>query len=170
MEVFEAIQKRRSVRAYQNRGVEDEKLQKVLEAARLAPSAKNLQNWKFVVIRDQARRNQIAKAANEQMFIADAPIIIVPVATNPDYIMPCEIPAYIVDLAIAVNHMTLQATEEGLGTCWIGTFNQNKIKEILHIPEQYKVVTILPLGYPADKPKQKIRKEMQDIISYELFQ
>ncbi len=169
MEVFEAIKIRRSVRSYKAEAVPEGKLKKVLEAARLAPSAHNEQEWKFVVVRDAQKRKELAEAALNQNFIAEAPIVIVAVALNPDHIMSSGVPAFAVDLAIAVDHMTLKATEEGLGTCWIGAFSQEKVKKVLEIPERYKVVVLLPLGFPADTPEPKSRKNIEEIVCYENF-
>lgn len=169
MNVSEAIKNRRSVRAYQPTAVPEDKLNRVLEAARLAPSAHNSQDWKFIVVRDKEKREKLAEAAAGQSFIAQAPVVIAAVSLAPEHTMSCGVPAYAVDLAIAVDHMTLQATEDGLGTCWIGAFDQEKVKEILEIPAQYKVVALLPLGFPADSPGPKQRKEPKEIISFEKF-
>jgi len=169
MDVMEAIRERRSVRSYRKDPVPDEKLKKILEAARLAPSARNSQNWKFVVVRDAARRKELAKAAADQYFVGEAPVVIAAVALQPKYVMRCEVPAYAVDLAIAVDHMTLVAVEEGLGTCWIGAFYQDEVKRILNIPRRYKVVALLPLGFPADTPGEKYRKPLNEIVCYEVF-
>ncbi|XOB41694.1 MAG: nitroreductase family protein [Candidatus Nealsonbacteria bacterium] len=169
MEVFEAIKIRRSVRSYKAEAVPEGKLKKVLEAARLAPSAHNEQEWKFVVVRDAQKRKELAEAALNQNFIAEAPVVIVAVALDPDHIMSSGVPAFAVDLAIAVDHMTLKATEEGLGTCWIGAFSQEKVKKVLEIPERYKVVVLLPLGFPADTPEPKSRKNIEEIVCYENF-
>lgn len=169
MEVSEAIRKRQSIRAYENKPVPEEKLNRVLEAARLAPSASNRQNWKFVVVKDAQRRHELGMAANGQSFVGEAPVIIVAVATEPKGIMACEVPRYAVDLAIAVEHIALAAVEEGLGTCWIGAFSQKKVKEILGVPEQYQVVTVLPLGFPRQEGETKVRKSIQEIICYETF-
>jgi len=169
MDVMEAIRRRRSVRSYRKDPVPDEKLKKILEAARLAPSARNSQNWKFVVVRDAARRKELAKAAADQYFVGEAPVVIAAVALQPEYVMRCEVPAYAVDLAIAVDHMTLVAVEEGLGTCWIGAFYQDEVKRILNIPREYKVVALLPLGFPADTPGEKYRKPLNEIVCYEVF-
>jgi len=170
MEVFEAIKKRYSVRSYKSDPIPEEKLKKVLEAARLAPSAHNAQEWKFIVVKDEQKRKKLAEAAMNQTFVGEAPVVIAAVSLNPEHIMSCEVPAYAVDLAIAVDHMTLQAVEEGLGTCWIGAFNQQRVKEILNIPQRYKVVALLPLGYPADSPTPKERKSLEEIVCYENFQ
>jgi len=169
MEVFEAIKNRYSCRSYKAEAVPEEKLKKVLEAARLAPSAHNEQEWKFVVVRDVKKRKELAEAALSQDFIAEAPVIIAAVGLDPEHIMRSGNPAYAIDLAIAIEHMALQATEEGLGTCWIGAFNQEAVKEILEIPEECRVVALLPLGFPADKPQPKSRKKLEEIVSYDSF-
>jgi nitroreductase len=169
MEVREAIQKRRSVRSYKPIEIPEERLKRVLEAARLAPSAHNDQDWKFVVVRDMKTRKRLAEAANYQDFIAEAPVLIIAVALNPERFMSSGIPSCAINLSIAVDHMTLQAQEEGLGTCWIGAFSQEKVRDILNIPEKYKVIALLPLGFPADSPRPKRRKSLEEIICYETF-
>ncbi len=169
MRVQEAIKKRRSVRAFQSREIPEKDLQEILDAVRLAPSGRNLQDWKFIVVKEEELRKQLAEAANNQSFVGEAPVIITAVSLNPDRIMSCEVPAYAVDLGIAMDHVTLAAVEKGLGTCWIGAFSQSRVKEILNIPERYKVVTVMPLGYPADSPGIKSRKDMEEIISYDKF-
>jgi len=168
MDVYQAIKTRYSCRSYKVEPVPEEKLNKVLEAARLAPSAHNEQEWKFIVIKDAKKREQLAEAAG-QSFIAEAPVIIVAVATDPEHVLSSGVPAYAVDLAIAIEHMALQATEEGLGTCWIGAFDQEEVKGVLGISEEYKVVALMPLGFPADKPRPKSRKSLEEIVSYEKF-
>jgi len=147
----------------------EEKLKKVLEAARIAPSAHNAQDWKFVVVKDQEKRRALAEAA-DQNFIAQAPIIIVAVGLEPEHLLSSGNPAYAINLAIAVDHMTLAAVEEGLGTCWIGAFSQERVKEILGIPAKYKVVVLLPLGYPSDKPKEKSRKDLSELVCFDKFE
>lgn len=169
MQIVEAIKQRRSVRAYKSDLVPEEKLRKVLEAARMAPSAHNAQDWKFVVVRDEAKRKELSKAAAGQAFVGEAPVVIAAVSLNPDHMMSCGVPSYAVDLAIAVDHMTLQAVEEELGTCWIGAFSQERVKEILNIPEQYKVVVLLPLGFPVDTPVPKQRKSFEEVVAFEEY-
>lgn len=168
MDVHQAIKTRRSVRNYKAEPVPEEKLKKVLEVARLAPSAHNEQEWKFVVVRDAERREQLSEAAG-QGFISEAPVIIVAVALEPEEVMSSGVPNYAIDLAIAVDHMTLAAVEEGLGTCWVGAFSQEKVKKVLGIPERYKVVVLLPLGFPADKPGPKSRKNLEEIVCDENY-
>lgn len=165
MDVMEAIKTRRSVRRYLNKEIPSELLNELLEAARVAPSASNRQDWQFVVVRDPAVRRQLAEAAG-QSFIATASVIIVGVSTNPKRIMSCEVPAYAVDLAIATTNITLVAAARGLGTCWIGAFDQRRVKETLGVPLEFKVVLLLPVGYPDDSPRPKIRKSMDEVVSY----
>jgi nitroreductase len=169
VKVKDAIRERRSVRAYQSKPVPDDKLANVLETARLAPSAANRQLWKFIVVKDPTKRKALAHAAASQYFVGEAPVIIAAVALQPDRMMSCGVPTYAVDLAIAVDHMTLAAIDEGLGTCWIGAFSQEEVRQILNIPKHYKVVTLLPLGFPADSPKAKSRKSLEEIICYDTF-
>ncbi|MGE5572396.1 MAG: nitroreductase family protein [Bacteroidota bacterium] len=169
MDLMDAIKERRSVRAYQDRDVAADKLERVLEAARLAPSASNRQMWKFVVVRDPDRRRLLAEAANGQSFVAQAPVVIAGVALRTGHVMSCEVPSYAVDLSIAMEHIALAAAAEGLGTCWIGAFSQPRAREILGVPDRYKIVALMPLGYPADSPRPKERKTLHDIVCYEGF-
>ncbi len=167
MDVHEAIQTRRSVRSYGDTPVPDEALNRILEAARMAPSASNQQNWRFIVVRDDARRRALAQAASGQMWIAQAPVIIAAVATEPRSIMTCGVPRYAVDLAIAIDHMTLAAVTEGLGTCWIGSFDQRKARQVLEVGDECMIVTIMPVGYPSAAAGMKSRKKLEDIVRYE---
>ncbi len=169
MEVMEAIRKRNSIRAYKDKPVPEEKLLQILEAARLAPSGRNSQAWKFVVVRDGETRKALGRASGGQAHVYAAPVIIAAVATDPDSLMPCGIIAYPVDLAIAIDHMTLAALELGLGTCWIGAFSQEQVKEILGVPEKYKVVSLLTLGYPDETGRPKTRKALEEIVCYDKY-
>ncbi|MFO7956597.1 MAG: nitroreductase family protein [Candidatus Brocadiia bacterium] len=167
MDVFEAIQQRRSVRSWKNEPVEDEKLEQVLEAGRLAPSASNRQEWRFVVVRDPELRRELIEAANGQDFVGEAPVVIAACAVEHDHIMSCEHPCFLIDLAIAVDHMTLAARELGLGTCWIGAFKQEKVREVLGIPDTVEVVSLLPMGYPTAWPDPKPRKPKDEAVCYD---
>lgn len=167
MEVLEAIRQRRSVRAYRPDPVPADALEKVLEAARLAPSASNRQPWRFVVVTDPGRRVELARAARDQAFVGQAPVVIAAVALEPDTVMSCRVEAYAVDLAIAVDHMTLAAVAQGLGTCWIGAFDQDRARRLMSIPDHCKIVALLPLGYPADEPRPKNRKALADVVCRE---
>jgi nitroreductase len=170
MNVFEAIKQRRSIRSFADKSIEEDKILRVLEAGRLAPSAKNLQEWRYVIVKDKDLRKKVAVAANNQYFIAEAPVIIVGCATMADYVLTCGQPAHSIDLAISMDHMTLQAVEEGLGTCWIGAFKEDEVKKLLNIPPEMRVVEIMPLGYPKFIPDPKPRKRLEEIIFYDKYQ
>jgi nitroreductase len=169
MGVMSAIKMRRSIRHYKDKPVEKEKLDKVLEAGRLAPSASNSQEWKFVVVSDKGTREEVAIAANNQKFVREAPVVIVACATITDYIMECGQLAYPIDVAIAVDHITLKAVEEGLGTCWVCSFDEEEVKKILSMPDNIRVVALLLLtvGYPRYVPGPRKRKGKEEIVVYE---
>ena len=159
MEVFEIIKKRRSIRSYKPEPVKEEDLLKMLEAARLAPSAGNRQPWYFVVVKDPDTKRRIAEAAARQMFIADAGAIVVAVSD------PGASPRWHEkDVMIAMEHLILEATELGYGTCWIGAFDEKRVKEILGIPEQYRVIALTPIGVPAESPPPRPRKPLEEIV------
>ncbi|MBU4204778.1 nitroreductase family protein [Patescibacteria group bacterium] len=168
MDIYEAIKKRRSVRAYKSAEVNKTALKRILEAMRLAPSAHNSQEYKFVLVESFQKRLALSRAAG-QSFVSQAPIIVAAVSTKPNHIMQCGVPAHPVDIAIALDHLTLAATAEGLGTCWIGAFSQEEVRRILEVPEEYKVVALMPLGIPDDKPEKKIRKSLGELICYDNF-
>lgn len=159
MEVFEAIVKRRSIRAYRNEPVPEDALDKVLDAARVAPSAGNRQELRFVVVKDGAMRKALVAACNNQTFVGEAGVVIVGCSTSPQKRYAW------VDAAIAMDHMTLAATSLGLGTCWIGAFSEEKVKELLGIPEGVAVVCVLPLGVPATEGMMRSRKSKEDLFA-----
>ena len=170
MDVFTAISQRSSVRAYKDTDIGEEKLKKILEAARLSPSSSNRQEWKFIVVKNKEIRKKLANAAFGQSFIGEAPVVIVACATESKSIMACGQPAYTVDISIACAFMILQAYELGLGTCWIGAFKEDKVKKILKIPEHVRVVAMTPLGYPNQPPSQKFRKSLDQIVCFEKYE
>ena len=147
MKVFEAVKKRRDVRSYMDKAIPEEALVMVLEAARLAPSAMNRQEWRFIIVRDLEVRKKLAKATIGQGFIEDAPAIIVACGIDDGYAMPNGISYVPVDVTIALDHITLVAVEVGLGTCWIGEFKEDEVKKILGIPENVRVIQLMTIGY-----------------------
>jgi len=169
MTVLNAIANRYSCRSYQDRSIEPEKLAQVFEAARLAPSAKNIQDWRFVAVTDAATRRKLAQAANNQMFLAKAGVIIV-ACSNSDYVMRSGQAIAPIDVAIALEHICLQATQLALATCWIGSFNPQKVREILGIPSGIAVIELMGIGYPADKRKEPSREPIEKILCYEKWQ
>lgn len=170
MDVSIALKERRSVRSYRDEPVEEEKLTKVLEAARVSPSAGNRQQWKFMVVKDTEKRKRLAEAACGQSFIAQAPVVLVACATEAEAIMTCGQPAYTVDVSIAFAYMILQACELGLGTCWIGAFHEDEVKKILSVPESIRVVAMSPLGYSAHPISPRPRKSLAEIVCFEEYQ
>jgi len=168
MDIYEAIRTRKSVRSFLDRDIEEDKLQRILEAVRLAPSAKNLQEWRFVVVKDRKKRELLAQAAYNQAFVGEAPVVIACCADTDKYIMRCGLECYLIDLGIAIDHLTLAAVSEGLGTCWIGSFEGERVKQILGIPQEIIVVELLPLGYPQDPAiKEKNRLSLEETVHYE---
>jgi nitroreductase len=162
MDVSEAIKKRRSVRNYLDKPVEEDKLLKILEAARFAPSASNRQEWRFVVVKNKGMRSRLSQAAKGQSFVAEAPVVIACCAETDNHLMTCGQKCYPIDVAIAIDHMTLAAEELGLGTCWIGAFYEDEVKKILEIPEDIRVVELLCLGYAGgslQQPKDRLAME-----------
>ena len=167
MDVYEAIRIRKSVRSYLDRAVEEEKLTRVLEAARMAPSASNRQEWRFVVVTDAEKRRRLAEAAAGQRFVAQAPVVIAACAQHDGRIMRCGQACYPIDVAIAIDHLTLAAVAEGLGTCWIGAFDPAATREILGLPDEVEPVVFTPLGYPDAPPRGTQRKPLSELVRYE---
>ncbi len=170
MEVYEAIRARHSVRSYRDRAVEPAKLARVLEAAHLAPSARNEQEWRFVVVSDPAKKEALATEASSQHFMLEAPLIIAACAQTDGRVMRCGQLAYSIDVAIALDHLTLAAVAEGLGTCWIGSFDPAQVRRILGIPTDIQVVELMLLGYPhTDTPPKKNRLPLEKIVHHEAW-
>jgi nitroreductase len=167
MEFVDVIRERRSTRAYRETPVERETLLRVLDAGRLAPSARNEQGWKFVAVQNRDKIEKLYHACNEEGFVKEAPVIIAACGTNPDYIMRCGQPAYTIDVSIALTHIMLRAADLGLGSCWLGAFNEKKVKEVLDIPDKVRVVALLTLGYSKFQPQQKSRKQFDEVVCFD---
>jgi len=167
MRVLEAILKRYSCRAYADRAVEAEKLAQVFEAARLAPSAKNLQDWRFVAVTDNEKRSRLAAVTNRPEVFAKTGLMIV-ACSNSDYVMTCGQAVGPIDVAIALEHISLQATELGLGTCWLGSFDAEKVREILGIPQGVAIIELMALGYPEGEGGRRTGREpIEKIVCYD---
>ena len=172
MDLMEAIKTRRSIRQYKETHVPEDLLKEVLNAARLAPSADNAQPWRIIVVRDEQLKLKLAAASNSQKFIAQAPIVLV-ICGMPDEAFSTVggyMNAHVIDATIAFDHITLAAHAYGLGTCWIGWFKEEKVRDILAIPEDIPVVALTPLGYPAETPERTPRKNLEDLIKFERYQ
>lgn len=173
------IENRRSIRKYKNRKVEKEKLDSILESARLAPSGSNTQPWTFIVVESPDTKEKLSSADHDQTWMMSAPVFIVCVAdircripegkkvvlneTSPE----SELKQIIRDTAIAIEHILLEAEHLGLGACWTGWFEQSAIRPILNIPEDKYVCGIVTLGYSDETPNQRPRRSLQDIVRYE---
>lgn len=162
--LIKAIQDRYSVRSFKDKPIKKEKLDVLLRAAQLAPSARNTQPWKFVVIQDKKKRDQLTGICKGQKFVSQAPVTIALCANNTDYTMTCGQNAYTVDAAIAGEHIVLQAVELGLGSCWIGAFYHDQMAELINLPADYKIVGLLPIGYPAATKGARQLKALEDIV------
>ena len=167
MSVLDVIKNRRSVRKYQSTPVEEEKLAMVLEAGRLAPTANNAQQWKFIVVRDRELIKKLVPACGGQSFIAEAPVILTICAIGDERVMYCGQPAAAVDCSIALSFMILTAAELGLGTCWLGYFNNDKVKRVLDIPAGNNVIAVTPLGYADETPPVRPRKNVSEVVAYD---
>ena len=144
------IQTRRRVRSFAGKDLPDDVLNRILEAARIAPSAVNMQPWRFIVVRDAATRSKIAQLAHEQDFVGQAPVVVICCGKrypNPHNWMGENL--YLVDVAIAIDHLVLAARNEGVGSCWIGAFDHEPLKRLLAVPDDHDIVMLIPLGYPA---------------------
>lgn len=161
MNVLEAIKTRRSIRKFEDTPVPPEALKQVLEAGRIAPSAGNRQPWKFLVVTDPETRKELVPLCRDQGFVGQAGAVIVACAPDP------TMKWHMVDVAIAVDHMTLAAHALGLGTCWIGAFEPEAVKRLLDIPEEVKVVCLLPVGVPAADGSMRPRKPFDEVVVYE---
>ena len=173
MEFYEVIKTRRSIRSYSPEPIPEDKLRRVLEAARIAPSGANRQPWKFIVVRDEDLKKKVAEACNHQTFISEAPVVIVACGRNIGYNRGGYMGSLsmVMDVTIAMTHLILAARAEGLGTCWIGAFNNDELKKVLDIPPEYNVVAITPLGYPKGEAftSSMSRKSLEEIVCYEKF-
>jgi nitroreductase len=168
VKIIEEIVNRRSIREYSQKTIEPDKLERILEAARLAPTARNQQDWKLILVRNSVLKEKLVDfAAPHQQFLKGAPILIAACALNPAYVMRCGHPAYLIDLAIVLEHIALQAVREGLGTCWIGSFDEVKAKTVLNIPRNMHIVELMSIGYPAQMPPARNRKAVEDLICWD---
>lgn len=170
MTMLDTARRRYSVRKYKDKEVEKDIILQVLEAARIAPSAVNYQPWHFIVLTDENIKNMVAETYSGK-WLKDAPVII---AACGDHSLSwkrkdgkdhCDI-----DLAIAVNHLTLAAVELGLGTCWVCAFDAKSCHQLLNLPDNLEVIALLPIGYPLEEIEQvKNRKNMEEIVSWESY-
>jgi len=173
MDILEVIKGRRSIRAFKNQDIPAEIVEELIDAARWAPSAGNIQPWEFIIVRKPRIKRRLVEAALGQMFIEEAPVVIVVCAdeerSSQGYGVRGKTLYCIQDTAAAMQNIHLTAYSLGLGTCWVGAFREEEARKILKIPRGMRPVAIIPVGYPAEAPTARMRKSTSQIIHYETF-
>ena len=174
MPVFDLIQERGSIRKYKDTPIPSSDLQTILEAARLAQSAANRQPWQFIVVTDKTLLEKLVDAAHwpdrpPQSSVSTAPTVIICLADPEISRKVGPFDGFLTDLAIAIENMAVTAWQLGIGSCWIGAFQEDKVKTLLNIPEKLRVVSLLTLGYADEHPRPKKRKRLNDIIHYQQY-
>ena len=173
LDVFEAIKKRRSVRAYAGEKVSEEDVERLIEAARLAPSAGNTQPCEFVIVKDMEMKRKLSKAALNQTFIEKAPVVIVVCAdlnrSSRGYGSRGKKLYSIQDTAAATENILLVAQELGLATCWVGAFKEKEVAKAVKAPRNLRPVAMIPVGYPAESPSAPKKRSVNEIVHYETF-
>ncbi|MBI5026814.1 MAG: nitroreductase family protein [Nitrospirae bacterium] len=182
MELFEAIKTRRSIRRFLDRPVEDEKLKTILEAVRMSPSWANMQCWRFIVVKDKAMREKISelsyvasffapigyKANPSKKGLAEAPVVIVACADPSQSGVLWNQHYYMTDVGVAAQNLMLAARALGLGTVFVGVFDEEKLRNLLNIPSNIRIVGLFPIGYPQEEKKEgPSRKPLNEIVFYE---
>lgn len=168
MDFYDLINKRRSIRKYSPKPIEEDKLKRILNAAYIAPTAKNLQPFKFLVVKNKEKIEKITSFCKKNTFMKDAPIVIVGLANKEEsyQILGSYTTSEMVDLAIAMDHLILAATNEGLGTCWIASFEEDKLRNYLKTEEPYRIVLLTPIGYPLENPEPQPKKKFEEIFEF----
>jgi nitroreductase len=173
LDVFEAIKGRRSVRAFTKKPVSDEEITKLIDAARWAPSAGNIQPWEFVIVRDAKVKHGLSAAALDQTFIEEAPVVIVVCAdqlqSGSGYGSRGANLYCLQDTAAATQNILLAAHAMGLAACWVGAFQEEEARKVLNVPSGIRPVAIVPVGHPAEKPMARSRKPVKEIVHHETF-
>jgi nitroreductase len=179
MNFLELIKLRQSVRKYSDKPVEREKIERCIEAARLAPSACNAQPWKYIIIDEPELKEKVAQEtfsaiASFNKFALQAPVIVAIVMEKPNMLSQFggrvkDKDFYLIDIGITAEHFCLQATEEGLGTCMLGWFNERAVLKLLNIPARKRIGLLITLGYAADEQRQKKRKEVKEMCNYNKY-
>jgi nitroreductase len=173
LDVFEAIKKRRSVRAYTSEEVSEEDVEKLIEAARLAPSAGNIQPWEFVIVTNAETKRRLSDAALHQTFIEKAPVVIVVCAdiarSSWGYGSRGTNLYCLQDTAAATENMIVAAQALGLATCWVGAFHEDEVAGVINAPRNVRPVAIVPVGRPAEKASARTKRSMSEIVHYETF-
>jgi len=171
MDVIEAIKSRQDTKRFKRDMIPEDKLKTILNATRLASSAKNLQPWKFIVIRDEDLKRKLVGACNNQKIVIEAPMVIIAcgIVSEAYPYLGSYMSSYPVDVAMALTHLTLAASSEGLGTNLIFDFHEDKVKELFNIPQDVKVIAVIPIGYP-ESMESCGRKHISEIVCYDKYE
>jgi len=173
MEFYDVVKTRRSVRSYRSEMPPREALDRVMEAVRMAPSGSNRQPWRFILVTDAGKRRKLMALCNNQGFVGEAPAVVVACGFDVGYNRGGYMgdKQFLVDVSIAFTHLVLAARAEGLGTCWIGDFENDPVKELLGVPDDWDVVAVSPLGYPKTDAfvETDRRKPLDEVVSWERF-
>lgn len=167
MDILDVIRNRSTARSFDGGSIDSEALERILDAGRLAPSAKNRQAWRFVAVRQENAKKILCDACYGDARITDAGCIVAACTTNIHYTMPNGQPSYPLDMAFAVSFMMLQAQHEGLGTSLIGTYDEQTVKEMLTVPHAMRVVILLAIGHSSEKDNYTDRLPKDRVISYD---
>lgn len=179
--MLEVIKRRRSIRKYEDKHLDEDVLAKIIEAGILAPSGSNTQPWHFIIIKSSEMREKVAKVSHNQSWMCSAPVFIVCVADLGSRVMNSskefideqssmeEVKQIIRDTSISIDHMVLTAESLGIGTCIVAWFRQEEIRPLLNIPSDKYVVSIITAGYPAESPKPRKRKNVEEVLHYETW-
>jgi len=170
MEFMELIKKRYSVRSYKNIPVEEWKIKKILEAVQMSPSAANRQPYKIIIIHTEGRQEELKKIYSAEWFVQAPVVICICGIKNLAWKRNDGKNHVDIDCAIAMDHLVIAATDLGLGTCWICAFDPCQARKILKIPDDVEPIAFTPLGYPADSPREKKRKLIEELVCYEFWQ
>ena len=169
MSVYETIGNRGSIRRYRAQPIPRKELETILDSGRLAQSAAIRQPWHFVVVTGEASRKALVTMAGHQSFVGDAAAVVVCLADPDACARVGPFRGFLIDTSIAIENMALTAWERGIGSCWIGDYNERGTKQLLGIPDHLRVVSLLTLGYPDEEPKPKSRKALDEIVHHERY-
>jgi nitroreductase len=164
MSLVDVVLSRRSIRSYEEREIPEDVLDKILEAGRRAPSADNRQPWRFIVLTDYEVKEELSKGSWNS-FVKDSPVTIVGCADTSGLAKKWSV----VDTSIALQNMVIAAWSMGVGSCWVGDFEEEKVKQLLSIPDRWKVVALVSFGYPAEQPQPRRKKPIEEIVSFDKF-
>ena len=169
LSVLETIRNRGTIRRYLDQPITQENLVKIMESARLSQSAANRQPWQFIIVTDSSMKRNLSKASRNQESVSTAAAVIVCLANPSEAAKVGPFEGFLIDGSISIENMALTSWELGIGSCWIGAYDEAAVKELLEVPEPIRVISLLTLGYPNEKPRVKNRKILADILHYERY-